>query len=147
MEYPAPYRRKAHYYETDQMGIVHHSNYIRWMEESRVDFLDKVGFGYTRIENLGIAVAVIGVECEYKSMVRFEDEIEIVCRITACKGSRMAVGYRICDARSGELRAIGETRHAFLREDGRPVLLRKVAPELSALFEQYVQQEEKTAEK
>ena len=40
------YRRKAQYHETDQMGIIHHSNYVKWMEEARIDFMKELGFGY-----------------------------------------------------------------------------------------------------
>ena len=48
-----PYEHKVHYYETDKMGVVHHSNYIRWMEEARVDMMEKSGFGYKRLEEEG----------------------------------------------------------------------------------------------
>lgn len=51
MEKFTGYMREPFYYETDQMGIIHHSNYIRWMEESRVALLDHLGFSYTKIEN------------------------------------------------------------------------------------------------
>ena len=43
-----PYIHKVHYYETDKMGITHHSNYIRWMEEARADWMEQVGFSYTK---------------------------------------------------------------------------------------------------
>ena len=45
-----PYTHKVNYYETDKMGITHHSNYIRWMEEARIDFLESIGFGYDKLE-------------------------------------------------------------------------------------------------
>ena len=61
-----PYLRKVHFYETDQMGIVHHSNYIRWLEESRIDFMEQIGYGYTRVSGLGIDFAVLGVNVDYK---------------------------------------------------------------------------------
>ena len=50
------YIHKVNYYETDKMGVTHHSNYIRWMEEARVDFLEKAGLGYDKIEALGIRI-------------------------------------------------------------------------------------------
>ena len=50
----APYRHKAQYYETDTMKIVHHSNYIRWMEEARVDLLEQMGLGYDKMEIEGV---------------------------------------------------------------------------------------------
>ena len=43
-----PYEHKAHYYETDKMGIVHHSNHIRWMEEARMDLLEQLGYSFQR---------------------------------------------------------------------------------------------------
>ena len=44
------YVHQAQYYETDQMGIIHHSNYIRWMEEARTDVLEQIGLPYDRSE-------------------------------------------------------------------------------------------------
>ena len=60
------YLRKINYYETDKMGITHHSNYIRFMEEARIHFLDQIGCGYDKWEKSGIISPVIGIECEYK---------------------------------------------------------------------------------
>ena len=47
------YHHKVQYYETDKMGIVHHSNYIRWMEEARIDFLGQIGWNYKKLEDMG----------------------------------------------------------------------------------------------
>ena len=71
------YLHKVKYYETDKMGVTHHSNYIRWMEEARVDFLDKIGFSYRKLEEMGAISPVIGVECEYKISTQFDDIVEI----------------------------------------------------------------------
>ena len=71
------YIHKVNNYETDKMGVTHHSNYIRWMEEARIDFLNKIGFGYKKLEEDGIISPVIGVECEYKMPTTFDDSIEI----------------------------------------------------------------------
>ena len=71
------YRHLVHYYETDQMGIVHHSNYIRWMEEARSDYLEKVGYSYVRLEAAGIVSPVVSVSCDYKVSCRFGDTVEV----------------------------------------------------------------------
>ncbi len=63
-----PYKHKAQYYATDTMKIVHHSNYIRWMEEARVDMLEQMGLGYDVMEQAGVLSPVVSVECEYKKM-------------------------------------------------------------------------------
>ena len=60
-----PYIHKVHYYETDKMGITHHSNYIRWMEEARVAFLDEIGWSYSKLEEVGLISPVLGVNCRY----------------------------------------------------------------------------------
>ena len=71
------YRRKAQYHETDQMGIIHHSNYVKWMEEARIDFMKEMGFGYGEVENRGIVSPVAGVSVSYKKRVLFDDMVEI----------------------------------------------------------------------
>ncbi len=63
------------YYETDQMAVIHHSNYIRRFEESRIDFLEQIGLGYDKLEAGGILIPVLGVSCEYKSSVNFNDKV------------------------------------------------------------------------
>ena len=55
------YRRKAHYHETDQMGIIHHANYLKWMEEARVAFLEELGYSYKRLEEEGIVSPVMEI--------------------------------------------------------------------------------------
>ena len=58
-----PYVHKVAYYETDRMGIVHHSNYIRWMEEARIDFFDQLGWSYQKFEDEGVISPVTAIEC------------------------------------------------------------------------------------
>ena len=71
-----PYRRKAYYYETDRMDIVHHSNYVRWLEETRVDLLEQIGCPFAEIEKRGLVSPVLSVETNYRFPVRFGDEFE-----------------------------------------------------------------------
>ena len=117
------------------MGVVHHSNYIRWFEEARVDFMERLGFGYAKLTGLGIDIAVTDVSCAYRSMTRFGDTSHIRLRIAALSPARMTVQYEITDAATGALRASGETRHGFLGgPDKHPVALKKACPELYGLF-------------
>ena len=130
-----PYIRKAQYYETDQMGVIHHSNYIRWFEEARIYMLEAIGFPYERVESMGITFAVLGLSCEYKSPVIFGDTVNIFTEVAECGHSRMTMRYRVVDGKTGELRTLGETRHYFFRkEDSRPVSLKKAIPEVYDLF-------------
>jgi acyl-CoA thioester hydrolase len=130
-----PYIRKAQFYETDQMGVVHHANYIHWFEEARVDFLDQLGFPYEKVEARGITLAVLSVSSEYKAPVLFGDTVRVFVSVKECGHAQMAICYRIEDAVNGELRTTGETRHYFHRKkDSRPVSLKKSIPELYELF-------------
>ena len=132
------YEHNAKYYETDQMGCVHHSNYIRWMEEARVDLMDQMGCGYRAMEEAGVCSPVLEVNCRYKSMVRFGDTVAVQVTITRLTPAKMEVGYRITDAKTGELRAEGSTGHFFFdMAEQKPVALKRVMPELYQLFAQY----------
>ena len=131
----APYIRKVQFYETDQMAIVHHSNYIHWFEEARVDFMEQMGFNYERSMTYGIHIATIGVSCDYKSMFRFGDFAVISARLSLLTPARMTVTYEVTDKATGELRTTGETRHCYVSSEKlRPVSLKKEVPELYALF-------------
>ena len=77
------WKHKAQYYETDQMGIVHHSNYIRWFEEARTEFLNAIGFGYKKLEEQGIISPVLSVTCTFKQMTYYEDEVYICLLYTS----------------------------------------------------------------
>jgi len=129
-----PFVRKANYYETDQMGIIHHSNYIRWFEEARIDFMEQIGFGYENSVNAGIDIAVLEVVCRYKGMVKFGDTVDIYVRIKEITPAKMSVAYKITDHANGELRTTGESLHCFMGPDHRIVRLNRTVPELYELF-------------
>ena len=63
-----PYIHKVNYYETDKMGITHHSNYVRFMEEARVDFLEQLGWSFDKLEAKGVASPVLSLDCTFKSL-------------------------------------------------------------------------------
>ena len=130
------YIHKVNYYETDKMGIVHHSNHIRWMEEARVDFLDQIGLSFRRMENLGIFSPVLSVECEYKTPAFFGDSIAVTVGIEEYKGLRLAVRYLMTKAESGELVAEGRTKHCFVDAAGKPISLRRSFPEINAILKE-----------
>jgi len=126
-----PYIHKVNYYETDKMGITHHSNYIRWMEEARIDFLEKIGFGYKKLEDDGIISPVIGVECEYKTATTFSDTVKIEVSIEEFRGVKLFIRYKMTKEPNGELVLIGKTKHCFVDPNGRPIILERSFPELA----------------
>jgi len=127
------YRRRAHYHETDQMGIIHHANYIKWMEEARVAFMDDLGFSYKKMEDLGIVSPVTGVTADYKKPVRFDDEVEVRVKITSYNGVRLKLDYEFFDVTTGEVCTAASSGHCFLK-DGRLISLKRACPELDAIF-------------
>lgn len=122
------YQHKVQYYETDKMGITHHSNYIRWMEEARVDFLAETGYGYDRLEQEGVISPVTGVDCSYKKTSTFSDVISIDIWVEECNGVRLKLAYEMKNEK-GETVALGHSAHCFLNEKGLPVRINKEYPE------------------
>lgn len=131
-----PYEHKVQYYETDKMGIVHHSNYIRWFEEARVDFLDQVDMGYEKMEEMGVISPVVSVECRYQGMTRFGDVVQILPCIEKFNGIRLVLSYSVLDKKSGELRCTGKSSHCYLDERGKPVSLKQACPEFYAIYKE-----------
>lgn len=133
----APYERSAQYYETDQMGIVHHSNYIRWFEEARVYLLNQCGLPYKEMERRGVWIPVLGVSCEYRRPVRFEDVVLIEMRVenfVSTHGLKFVTKYRVTGKETGELLTTGETRHCLTGADMRPIRCERVQPEVYEVF-------------
>ena len=94
------YERTAFYYETDQMAIIHHANYIRWLEEARIFAMQQVGIDYAAMEKKGVQIPVLGVECTYRSMVRFGDTVNIDAWVEEYDGVRLVIGYTITDKKT-----------------------------------------------
>lgn len=136
------YRRKAQYHETDQMGIIHHSNYVRWMEEARVAFLDYVGLGYGKVEKMGIVSPVAEISLDYKKQVQFGDEVEIRVEVQKYNGVVLEFHYEFYNLTKGEVCTNATSRHAFLKEN-RVISLKRELPELDRLMIEYMSEEEK----
>ena len=116
------YRHKVQYYETDKMGIVHHSNYIRFMEEARVDFLNKIGCDFSELEDHGLFSPVVAInKCRFHKPAKFGDEIMIDASIVQYTGVRLVVGYKMFV--NDTLIFEGESEHCFVSKDGRVLRL------------------------
>ncbi|MDT2597826.1 thioesterase family protein [Enterococcus dongliensis] len=134
-KYPG-YLRKPFYYETDKMGIIHHSNYIRWFEEARVDALTFMDYPFEKIEAEGIMIPVLVVSCNYKQMVRFGDEVLIKPIVTKYTGTRLDFDYAVYH--DEKLVTTGSSQHCFMSyETNRLIQLRKTHPKLHELFLAY----------
>lgn len=118
------YKRRVQYHETDKMGITHHSNYIKWMEEARADYLDSIGLPYQSIEAMGVVSPVVSLSVEYKSPSTFGDEIAVELEVTKYTGAQLEVSYIMKNSASGALVAEARSKHCFLK-DGKIVSLKR----------------------
>ncbi len=122
------YTHIVQYYETDKMGITHHSNYIRWMEEARVDFLQQMGWDYARLESLGISSPVTAVDCKYKISTTFSDRITIHVSVAEFNGVRLKLCYEMKNS-DGQLVCQAHSEHCFMNRSGGFIRLKKDYPE------------------
>ena len=123
------YTHIVQYYETDRMGITHHSNYIRWMEEARIDFLAQIGWDYAKLEEMGIISPVLNVTCDYKVSTTFSDQVKISVKVKEFKGVKLHLEYEMKN-QDGKTVCKATSSHAFLNSEGRPIRMKDEQPEL-----------------
>ena len=124
------FKREINYYETDKMQVVHHSNYIRYLEECRMDFMRQIGFDYAKMEQSGIMVPVLSVSCNYKNPARFGETICIVPKVERMHGVKYEMSYRIYSEDFSVLHNEAASSHCFVNLDFKPIRLKREYPEL-----------------
>ena len=129
-----PYIHKVQYYETDMMGVAHHANYIRWMEEARIDFMDRLGFPYAKMEAEGVISPVKAVSCEYRHPCTFGDEIGVSVSVESFNGVVMAILYEMRN-QEGTTVCAARSEHVFLDRGGRFVRMKREMPAFCAAIE------------
>ena len=130
-----PYVHNVKFYETDKMSITHHSNYVRWMEEARVDFLMQAGCDYRLLEQAGISSAVVTIEGKFIKATTFADDVEILVSVKQFNGVKLLVQYEmLC---GGEVVFRGESGHCFVTDTMKIVNLKKVLPDYYSRLRSY----------
>ena len=129
MEYKV-FKRVINYYETDKMQVVHHSNYIRFLEECRMDFLKQIGLDYDKLEQSGIMIPVLSVSCDYRTPARFGETICIVPKLERFHGVKFEMSYKIYNESFSELHNEASSSHCFVDFDFKPVRIKKQFPQL-----------------
>jgi acyl-CoA thioester hydrolase len=105
-------RIRVRYAETDQMGVVYHSNHFIWFEVGRVELLRQFGFNYKNMEQEDDCfIAVVDARCRYKAPVHYDDEVVVRTCIRHVRERMIHFGYELRNAVTGELLAEGETMH------------------------------------
>ncbi|MHB9941546.1 4-hydroxybenzoyl-CoA thioesterase [Clostridium sporogenes] len=127
------------YVETDQMGVVHHSNYYPWFEIGRTEFTKATGMKYTDIENIGVMMPLTESYCKYMKPAKYEDEIIIETSIEKLTPVKIIFSYKIIKKENNELLAKGSTTQAFVdRNNFRVINLKQCNEELwNKLMELY----------
>jgi len=141
MEEIRPLVHRVSYFETDQMGIVHHSNYIRWLEDARTDYMKQRGVSYREIEAMGVIMPVVSVACSYKQSAHFDELAFVSTRIRFFSGVRLVYDYEV-SGEDGALLATGTSEHCFLdRETRKPIHLKRKLPRLCELMERLAEED------
>ena len=117
---------KVCYHATDSMRCVHHSNYIRWFEEARTDFLEQAGLPYAKIEEDGFMAPIISLDCEYRNMTRYGENVYICALLEKYNGVSFTFYYEVYGAEDKLLKVTGHTKLCLIDQNGRVVNMKKL---------------------
>lgn len=141
------YRREVNYYETDRMGVIHHSNYLRILEEARMAWMAENMIPYPEIEKRGVIVPFTESRATFISFLRFGDVFRVDMELYKFTGLRMCFRYKVYNETTGELCHEAETVHyTTTREDYKPVSVKRSHPDLFEMLKGLVHDSEKDAE-
>ena len=120
------FKRKINYYETDKMGVVHHSNYIRFLEEARCAWMDNADLSMSKIEKEGFTIPTLEVNVKYKYPVTVDDIILIKLIMEDYNGIKMTVKYVVTEEKTGNTVIEAYTKHCFTNKEIKPINMKKV---------------------
>jgi acyl-CoA thioester hydrolase len=109
---------RVRYAETDQMGVVYHSNHLIWFEVGRVEFMRQMGFSYRDMEREdGLFIAVAEAKCRYRAPVYYDEEVVVRTRLKTVRESVIVFSYELARANTDVLLAEGETTHVVTNSE------------------------------
>nr|WP_274388690.1 thioesterase family protein [Brevibacillus agri] len=123
---------RVRYGETDQMGVVYHTNYLNWFEVGRTELIRNAGLTYRELEERGVLLPVTDASLSYKKPARYDDVVEIQTRVKELSAVRLAFAYDIIRVSDQELLVSGETIHVFTNAELKPIRLSRTEPEVYA---------------
>ena len=126
------YNRRVKYYETDRMGVVHHSNYLRLLEDARMEWLRDNFMCYNELEKLGVIIPATSASGNFLGYLHYDDPFKITIKLIGFKGVKMHFSYQIINTETNEICYEGESSHFFAKDgDYKPYLsFRREFPEL-----------------
>ena len=128
----------ARYAETDQMGIVHHSNYAVWFEAGRTEFFTKLGLCIRKIEERGVLLPLYEMNCKFKSPAQYEDEIIVKTKLDSMAKVRVIFSYQVINATNEKILATGKTMHAWTNKYLKPINAETSIPDVYSLLRQHI---------
>ena len=111
------WRLRVRYAETDAQRIVHHAEYLVYMEEARCELVRALGLSYRTLEERGLSLVVTEAQLRYSSPAEFDDRLRVRARISRVRSREVVFEYRIEHVESGRLVARGTTTHVFVDRD------------------------------
>jgi len=111
---------RTRYAETDQMGYIHHSIYAQYYEMGRIDWMNRIGISYKKMEEDGIILPVYTLQTRYFIPLTFDELITLRTYVKYLKGVRLAFGYEIYNE-AGQKATEGEVVLVFAGADGKPI--------------------------
>jgi acyl-CoA thioester hydrolase len=109
---PVTIKITPRYSETDQMGIIHHANYLIYLEQARLGWLEQLGFSYVKMEKDGVLLPVYNIDITYKKPIKFGDEISVRINLKSIPTTRVVFEYELVNQR-GQICAICELTLVF----------------------------------
>jgi len=129
-----PIKIRVIYADTDAMGIVYHTNYIRWFEVGRTELFRDMGILYTEVEAAGFNLPMTQVYCHYLLPTRYDDLVMVETEIEYLKRASMKFAYLLWDEKREKLITEGYTVHACTDRDGKIIRIPTVIAEKTRLF-------------
>ncbi|GIM28800.1 thioesterase [Clostridium polyendosporum] len=126
---------KVRYVETDQMGIVHHSNYYAWFEVGRTEFIKESGISYKEMEAHNVLMPLVESRCKYIIGANYEDIVIIKTWIEELNGAKAVFSYEVIREEDNAQLAKGSTTHAFVNKEFKIINLKRKNPEIWSSIE------------
>ena len=122
------YSRPVYFYETDKMGVVHHSNYLRWLEEARTFFFNDKELAYVETETYGVMSPITDISIKFKYPARYGDDFTVRLKMIKYTGVRFTMEYVVLN-QDGNVLLEGTSSHAFIDNSFKPISLARAIPD------------------
>ncbi|MDO4392953.1 MAG: thioesterase family protein [Bacillota bacterium] len=137
------YRRRVRYYETDRMGVVHHSNYLRLLEDARMDWIRDHVMNYCDMEKLDVIIPAVSANEQFIDFLRYDDEFSVRMDLVEFTGVRMVFEYEIINVAEDKVCFRGSSMHFFARNgDYKPISIKRKFPEMFEKFKANLKKED-----